>query len=357
MSKRELIDIRTPNKDVVASFIYSWARQKDMSILEQRVVLRIIERASMKLKGVKIRDYMCQLDLGLKNVTLTMPASAVLFNTKMKHKDIEQALYNLRSRTFEYKDNERYMVCGFINNATYIYGTGEITVEVDNKIWRVLTDFSEGFRRFELNKALALPTSYSLQFYMVLSGQERPFQLMIDDLKSWLGIAPDKYKKGGKDRVDHIEDRILRPVKKLLDENCPYTFTYEKIRANPNNGKSVAVGFKFYPVYQDKYRDQELEKTRLTALTSVGFMAPKAVNYMKQQMGIPLKSIQPHKSLINKAAQLLPDFIGTLADIQGRRRKEDGSYMGIGWVIQAIKGEVEEAEKQPSLYKEWEKDK
>ena len=31
--------------------------------------------------------------------------------------------------------------------------------------------------------------------------------------------------------------------------------------------------------------------------------------------------------------------------------------MGIGWVIQAIKGEVEEAEKQPSLYKEWEKDK
>ena len=149
MSKRELIDIRTPNKDVVASFIYSWARQKDMSILEQRVVLRIIERASMKLKGVKIRDYMCQLDLGLKNVTLTMPASAVLFNTKMKHKDIEQALYNLRSRTFEYKDNERYTVCGFINNATYVYGTGEITVEVDNKIWRVLTDFSEGFRRFE----------------------------------------------------------------------------------------------------------------------------------------------------------------------------------------------------------------
>ena len=232
MSKRELIDIQTPNKDVVASFIYSWARQKDMSILEQRVVLRIIERASIKLKGIKLRDNMCKLDLGLKNVTITMPASAVLFNTKMKHKDIEQALYNLRGRTFEYKDNERYTVCGFINNATYVYGTGEITVEVDNKIWRVLTDFSEGFRRFELNKALALPTSYSLQFYMVLSGQERPFKLSIDDLKSWLGIAPDKYRKDGKDRVDHIEDRILRPVKKLLDENCPYTFTYDKIRAN-----------------------------------------------------------------------------------------------------------------------------
>ena len=147
----------------------------------------------------------------------------------------------------------------------------------------------------------------------------------------------------------------MRPVKKLLDENCPYTFTYDKIRANPHNGKSVAVGFKFYPVYQDKYRDQELEQTRLTALTSVGFMAPRAIDYMRQRMGFPMKSIQPNKDLINNAAKLLPDFIGTLADIQGRRRKEDGSYMGIGWVIQAIKGEVEKAEKQPSLYKEWEK--
>lgn len=354
MSKRELIDIQTPNKDVVASFIYSWARQKDMSILEQRVVLRIIERASNHLKGVKLKDKMYQLDLGLRNVTIRMPASDVMFNTKMKHKDIETALYNLRSRTFEYKDNERYTVCGFINNATYVYGTGEITVEVDNKIWRVLTDFSEGFRRFELNKALALPSSYSLQFYMVLSGQARPFQLMIDELKSWLGIAPDKYKKDGKDRVDHIEDRILRPVKKLLDENCPYTFTYEKIRSNPHNKKSVAVGFKFFPVYQDKFRDQELEQTKLTAKVSVGLIAPRATDYMRTRMGIPNKSLQPHKELIFRAAKVLPDFLSTLADIQGRRRKENGTEMGIGWVIQAIKGEVEKAEKQPSLYKEWE---
>ncbi len=345
MSKKELIDIPTPNRDVVASFIYSWARQKEMSILEQRLVLRIIEFASNKLRGVKLKDNLHQLDLGLLNVTIKMPATDVLFNTKLRHKDIEKTLYALRSRTFEYKDNSRYTVCGFINNATYVYGTGIITVEVDNKIWRVLTDFSEGFRRFELNKALALPTSYSLQFYMVLSGQERPFQLMIPDLKNWLGIPLDKYQKDGKDRVDHLEDRILRPVKKLLDDNCPYTFTYEKIRANPRNGKSPVVGFRFFPIYQDKFRDQELEKTRLQAMIGVSSLAPKAVEYMKYNMGFPLKSIQPHKDLIHKAAKLLPDFIGTLSDIQARRRKEDGSYMGIGWVIQAIKGEVANAEK------------
>jgi len=37
--------------------------------------------------------------------------------------------------------------------------------------------------------------------------------------------------------------------------------------------------------------------------------------------------------------------LGTLAGIQGRRRKPDGSVMGVGWVIQAIRGEVKQAEK------------
>jgi len=38
---KELININTPNKDILTSFIYAWSRQKEMSILEQRIVLRI----------------------------------------------------------------------------------------------------------------------------------------------------------------------------------------------------------------------------------------------------------------------------------------------------------------------------
>ena len=75
---------------------------------------------------------------------------------------------------------------GNINNATYTYGSGEIKVEVDNKIWEVLLDFTSGYHRFELNKALALPTTYSLQFYMAMSGQNKPRHMTIEQLKDWL---------------------------------------------------------------------------------------------------------------------------------------------------------------------------
>jgi hypothetical protein len=316
-----------------------------MSILEQRVVLRIMEYASNHLKGIKLKDHLHKIDLGLFNVTITMPASDVLFNTKMKHHDIEKALYALRSRSFEYRDDNRYTVCGFINNATYVYRSGMITVEVDNRIWDVLSDFTLGFKRFELNKALALPTSSALQFYMIMSGQERPLRLSIAELKNWLGIPADKYTKDGKDRIDHLEERVLRPVKRMLDDTCPYTFTYEKIRQNPSNCKSPVVGFELIPVYQEKFRDQELERVHLTAKVSLGFISPQVTNYMKHQMGFSKDNLNPHKELLIRAVKILPDIMKTLEDIQGRRRTKTGETKGIGWVIQAIRGEVSKAEK------------
>ena len=345
MSRKELTTIHTQNKDIVTSFVYTWARQKEMSILEQRVVLRIMEYASNHLKGIKLKDHLHKIDLGLFNVTITMPASDVLFNTKMKHHDIEKALYMLRSRSFEYRDDNRYTVCGFINNATYVYRSGMITVEVDNRIWDVLSDFTLGFKRFELNKALALPTSSALQFYMIMSGQERPLRLSIAELKNWLGIPADKYTKDGKDRIDHLEERVLRPVKRMLDDTCPYTFTYEKIRQNPSNCKSPVVGFELIPVYQEKFRDQELERVHLTAKVSLGFISPQVTNYMKHQMGFSKDNLNPHKELLIRAVKILPDIMKTLEDIQGRRRTKTGETKGIGWVIQAIRGEVSKAEK------------
>jgi hypothetical protein len=220
-----------------------------------------------------------------------------------------------------------------------------ITVEVDNRIWDVLSDFTLGFKRFELNKALALPTSSALQFYMIMSGQERPLRLSIAELKNWLGIPADKYTKDGKDRIDHLEERVLRPVKRMLDDTCPYTFTYEKIRQNPSNCKSPVVGFELIPVYQEKFRDQELERVHLTAKVSLGFISPQVTNYMKHQMGFSKDNLNPHKELLIRAVKILPDIMKTLEDIQGRRRTKTGETKGIGWVIQAIRGEVSKAEK------------
>lgn len=57
--------------------------------------------------------------------------------------------------------------------------TGIITFRVSNDLWDVFTKFAKGYREFELNKALALPTGYSLRFYMLMSGQVYPLDISL----------------------------------------------------------------------------------------------------------------------------------------------------------------------------------
>ncbi len=43
----------TKNKDVVVSWVYTWSKQQDMSIHEQRIVLRILEACQAELNWSK----------------------------------------------------------------------------------------------------------------------------------------------------------------------------------------------------------------------------------------------------------------------------------------------------------------
>ncbi|KAB4738271.1 replication initiation protein, partial [Bacteroides thetaiotaomicron] len=258
----------TKNKDVVVSWVYTWSKQQDMSIHEQRIVLRILEACQAELKGVKLKDYAGtkrKFEHGLWDVDAQMHVSDVIFSGR-DYNEIIAALDSLAGRFFTYEDDEEWWKCGFISNPKYKKHTGIITFRVSNDLWDVFTKFAKGYREFELNKALALPTGYSLRFYMLMSGQVYPLDISLDNLKERLGIPADKYKdKNGKDRIDNFEERVLKPAKAALDESCPYTFNYVKVRENPNNKRSKVTGFRFYPVYQPQFRDEELEVKELQA--------------------------------------------------------------------------------------------
>lgn len=209
------LPINTQNKDVVVSWVYTWARQQEMSIHEQRIILRILEFCQDELKGLKIKDHLCKLEHNKYDVTIEMPASLAIFKN-LEADTITETLETLSKRYFKYEDDKRWWMCSFISSPEYIKGSGIMKFRVDNKIWDIWLNFSKGYRRFELNKALALPTTYSVQFYMLMSGSEKPISFTIEQFKEWLGIAPEAYKrKDGKNRV-YLHSKVPTTVQRRI---------------------------------------------------------------------------------------------------------------------------------------------
>ena len=151
----------------------------------------------------------------------------------------------------------------------------------------------------------------------------------------------DKYKdKNGKDRIDNFEERVLKPAKAALDESCPYTFNYVKVRENPNNKRSKVTGFRFYPVYQPQFRDEELEGKELQAKVTARYQIDSHVyEYLRYSCGFTSEEINRNKETFITAQEKITDLIGELALLNGKSREKNNPK---GWIINALKGKIKD---------------
>lgn len=315
-----------------------------------RLIIRILEFCQRDLNGIKYKDCLRQLEYQNDDVLLKMPVRDVYFSDfslEIIRKDLE----GLRSKSIEFYDyeNKVWSACGIIEKPHVFGRTGMMEFKIDLKFWKELRNIAHGIRRCELNKVLILPTVYAMWFYMFISEKDTPINITIDNLKERLGISKDDYKRSnGKDRIDHLEERVIKPSQKALNDSCPYTFKYEKIRENPDNKRSPVKSLRITPVFQPQFRDKNLEKKVLIAKTSVSMINPQVYEYMTKTMGFMLSELQANKETLDNAVKYIPDILDKLNSLQGRRRQADGTIKEKGWIIAALKSEIDNAKKKQS---------
>lgn len=348
MAKKPAPIILTKNRDITISWLLVWARHKSsLTIHQMRLIIRILEFCQAEIKGLKIKDNLRQFEYQNDDVLIKIPVSDVYFSD-FSLKTIRNDLKDLRERTIEFYDNTNkiWFSCGIIEKPYVFERIGMMEFKVDLQFWKVLLNFAHGFKKCELSKVIALPSVYSMWFYMFISGEKKPRNITIEHLKERLGIPESEYKdKNGHNRINNLEARILKPAQKALTESCPYSFKYEKIRENPRSQRSPVKLLRLTPVFQPQYRDPNLEKMTLLAKTSVSFINPKAVDYMIHTMGFELKEVQSNKELLEEATKLLPNFLEDLRDIQNRRRLKGKTK---GWIINALKGKIQDIKEDSS---------
>lgn len=353
MKKSELI-LRTDNKDLSISWLFVWAKfRSSLTIHQMRLVIRILEFCQRDPNGIGYRDNHRCLEYQNDDVVLKMPVSDVYFSD-FSLQTIRDDLANLHEMTIEFYDYEKkvWRACGIIEKPEVLENIGTVQFKVDLRFWSQLRIMAHGIRHCELNKLVMLRTVYAMWFYMLISQRSGTISITIANLKERLGIDKDDYKgKNGRDRIDHLEERVIKPAQKALNESCPWTFRYKKNRVNPDNKRSPVTSLTFIPVSQPKFRDEKLEKKALITKTSSSILFPEVDAYMKNTMGFKPEEINPNKETLDKAVKTIPNIMEFLCKLQSRRRKPDGKIMPMGWVINALKSEmklIEEDQVQPN---------
>lgn len=329
------------NKDLVQSFKMTTIRN-GFGIYGQRTIIRLVEASQQFLQGKKIGDCITyQFEKSLwDEVRIKMPITAILAKDDVSnHLEAKKQLKKLVTTAMEYQaPNGDWVVTTLISKVVFSKSTGEASLTIQPEIWEAILDFSKGFRRFELNKALELKSAYSVRLYELLSGQEKPLSYKLTELKKMLGVEK-KY-----DRPFNFIARVIEPAKEELDRLAPYSFDFKPIlERKSSRGKPTIVGITFIPYFQPKKRDKALAEK--ADFDNIRYKYPNIVdipqgikNYLMQCFEFTETGIKNNQDLLSRANKHL-DLDKFLRKIVTNARKAKNPQ---GYVIRAIKSELKE---------------
>ncbi len=328
------------NKDLVQSYKFTTICN-NLGIYGQRTFINLIAATQQVLEGKKIGDcikYQIDEDLwGYKRII--MPLTAIMANgDKSNYQAARKQLKQLQTKLIEYNDDGLWISSVFFSEVKFNAKNGNAILEVPPTTWKVIMDFSSGYRVFEKEKALQLRSTYSMRLYQLLSGQKSPLTYTLENLKKMFGIS-DKYP-----RPNDFIKRVVIPAKEELDKYAPYTFEYKPVYdRKTTKGRASITAITFFPVYQPQNRDKSLEEKR--EFKNIVYKYPNIIeipsnikNYMIHTLGFTLQGIKNNSALILEACKVL-DLDNFLRGIAPRARTAKKPQ---GYIIRALKLELKE---------------
>lgn len=211
-----------------------------------------------------------------------------------------------------------------------------MTIKVEGLLWQVFMDFRKGFRRFELEAALKLKSTYSLRLYKLVSEQYdiKSIDFQLDELKKMLGVA-DKYSQ-----TKSFFIKVIEPAKAELDQVAPWSFNYTPLVSEvQTRGRKAIIGVRFFPIYHPEHRDPELAEKKLLGKYSSQVTLPSLDREQKDilvhKFGFTQKGLNNNAELLDRAVKYLDftEFLERMSERMSKVRPKNPS----GFLINSIK--------------------
>lgn len=243
------------NKMIVQSYQFTTAKQR-YNLTCQRAMLHIIKYAQYTIEGQTLNGELydrVQTDQW-ENKLITIPLRELdPKGETTNYTYYKEELKQLFEITAEWKYKGGRQLRPFVQGIK-LEDSGVGIFEVNKEVWQLILDYSKGYRKFELQKALECKNVYSMRFYELISGKTEPINYTMEYLKKMFKV--EKTYKANADFIKHVIDI----AKKELDKIAPYTFRYEKIYDTEHEGKGrkPIKGIRIYPIYQPEKEDTKL---------------------------------------------------------------------------------------------------
>lgn len=310
--------------ELVQSFLLSVTRVR-LSVYEQRIITRIVEHGQKALQGYS-RAQLKHIENPFGNEEVSVKIRYILTDGTKDYAKVIDACKALMSRKFEFYDpkTKTYYTDTVIHNVQHLQRSGEVKFLVSRVFFAVMFDFTHGYKNYDLETALSLPTPFAVRMYVLLNNQDKPITWSVERLKEMFGVS-DKYTQ----TADFIK-KVIEPARKALVSACANNFTYTRIY----DGQKV-TNLQFFPVKVDERAKRlygDLSKEQITQVVACKM-------YLSEDVGFTAKEIGANKKTIEDFAKI-PDAVTILYRINKRAMRKSTNTKG--YFISAMRSEIQE---------------
>lgn len=327
------------NKVVIQSYKLTTIRD-NYGIYAQRLIVNIASQMQYRLEGVKMSDPdTWSLAEKKERLSFKFNMKDIVGDTNVTNQQyVKNALKNAIKADIEYdimteKGKKAYVVASIFEKITWIPNTNEGTAMITGTMWNIFAEFSKGFRKYELECALKLESTYALRLYQLISGVEIPIDYGIEELKLMFGIPKTQYRL----TADFLR-RVIDTAKNELDEKAPYTFTYKTLTGEvKGKGRPKIEKIRFYPKKNRKITMTETENREMIHKYAESMLSPSVVNLLMTKYEFSKTEIKNNIEVLCNAESKFYDLIEWLNEKAPTALRKKNPK---GYLIQAIRLEL-----------------
>lgn len=225
---------------------------------------------------------------------------------------------------------------------TDIWGNidGKIRVKINDTLWDLFLEFSKGYKRYELESALSLSSTYALRLYQLISENAEPITYTIDWLKQLFQIQ-DKYKRKGQDFIK----RVIQPAQAEINAKCPTGFDYKvEYKAN-GKGRPAMHAITFYTYRNDKAMTDTQKDMANLGNNAINAVDKDSKRALREKYGFTDRELKNNAKILAKAEMYMdnPTLAEFLATRLSYAQKADKPK---AYIIGAIRAELAEQMKK-----------